>query len=171
MARPNRGGTRVAKIWDAIPGSTQNHTANGTIGGASLAVTDAATFLRMIAEYIIGPTGAVVATDGCAITVAIGIISTDAFAAGAFPDPSDEPEYPWLYWAQHFFEFGTAIGIGVGEGPTSEQHSVRRFVDSRSMRKIKPRESLIWVSEYVGTSGTPDMTVNIGETRVLRTLH
>ena len=85
-----------------------------------------------------------------------------AAGAGSLPDPGSEAAYPWLFWKQHQF---------VYQLPTSDgdeiDSSVRVAFDSRSMRKIKPQETLAFVSEYTDVSGALPMTVFGAAVRVL----
>ncbi len=174
MARTNT--PRQAKQWDSLPGTDQAMTADNTFA-ASGTLTQLAdtpfTVLRMLGEYIIGPTSVTVAGDRCDIGVGICVTSTDAFALGAtaLPDPLGEPDYPWLYWAAHTFNFPAATSGTAGEGPQGLTGSVRHRFDIRSMRKIKPRESLSMVLQYADLSGTPPMTFVAGPIRVLVGLH
>ena len=161
-------GPRQAKQWDAIPGISQELTTATTFLGGSLAFAAPLTILRMLGEYTLGPSPTPVADDFCSITVAIGVVSTDAFAVGAtaMPDPAGEEEYPWLFWAQHplFFPAATVDQPGPYAG-------VRHTFDIRSMRKMKPRESLAVIVSYSDLNGLPPVRWIMGSTRVLVGLH
>ncbi len=154
------------KQWSAIPGIAFGMTADSTNGAGSLGFAEACTVLRMLGEYTIFPTSPPVAGDEVVVTIGIGVISSDAAALGAtaFPDPSEEPEYPWLYWASHGFGYN-----GTLEESALLSSSLRQKFDVRSMRKIKPRESLQMVVQYadVGSAGDPPLTIVTGVTRVL----
>ncbi len=160
-------GQRMAKHWHFIGPVLLPFTGSATIGGAALALDGPWTVIRMLGEYLITflPGGTIVAGDNAAIAVAIGVVSSDAFAAGSasLPDPLGEPEYPWLYWAHHTF---SAIEA-TPEQNTTDVGSLRRSFDIRSMRKLKPRESLFTVAQYADGSGAPPMNVHIDTTRVL----
>ncbi len=168
MAR-NRGNfpARKDKSWSAIPSiALAGFTGNATVSGASIAFTQASTIMRMLGEYVIAPLGGgtFAATDACTISIGIGVISSDAFALGAtsFPDPGGEPEYPWLYWAMHFIYFGDLVGSANHAGVI-----VRKAFDVKSMRKVKPRQSLVFIAQYSDHSGTPPMELQVASTRVL----
>ncbi len=158
------GGPRMAKEWAIIPGGLLDFTADATQIGSSILNLGPATVLRMLGEYAIGPVTAPVTLETAELTVAIGVASSDAVALGAsaMPDPADEPNYPWLYWAQHSLFFTT-----TNLDPAGETASVRHGFDVRSMRKIKPRESLVMVVQMTRVSGTPDLRIVLGSTRVL----
>ena len=101
------GGRRMAKHWHVIAGVSLSFTVDVTGLGGGLALDGPWTAIRMLGEYTIGPDAAPAAGDQCTIGVGIGVVSSDAFAVGstAMPDPVGEPEYPWLYWAEHDFHF------------------------------------------------------------------
>ncbi len=156
--------TRMTKEWNGIPGGTAIFTTNATAILGSLASLVANTVLRAIGEYVIAPTVAPAAADHCIVTVALGVVSTDAAALGAtaMPDPFDEPEYPWLYWANHDLFFGDA---SMESG--SAAASVRREFDVHSMRKLKPGQSCALVAQYVDVAGAPPVTLSMGQVRTL----
>ncbi len=158
-------GTRQRKEWTSIPGIQLPMTSGATLLGGSVAFASAATVLRMLGEYIITPTSAATAGDAAVVGVAIGVVSSDAFAAGAgsMPDPTDEPEYPWLYWANHSFFFPSTLTL-LGQ---TDAGSIRRSFDIRSMRKLKPRESLAFVAQYTDRAGAPPLQLDVAVTRVL----
>ncbi len=164
-----RGGPRLAKQWDSIPSIVIAFTATATQLGGSLAATASQTILRMMGEYTITPTAAPTAGDIAIVGVGIGVVSTDAFAAGAgsVPDPTAEADYPWLYWAAH--PIGRAVDASVD--PANETSLLRHAFDVKSMRKMKPRESLILVADYVDLVGAPPLTLVVAQTRVLLGLH
>ncbi len=161
-----RRGPRQVKEWTAIPSINLGLTASGTSLGGSIGFNEPRTVLRMIGEYVMQGTGGqtFAESDSAKIALAIGVISSDAFAAGAgsVPDPAGEPEYSWLFWAEHEFLFPSATDDGNTAGS-----SLRRSFDIRSMRKMKPRESLAVVVEYADLTGAPPITVSIAQTRVL----
>ncbi len=167
MSNGHRGGRRMAKHWHAISRANFALTATGTSAGNSLALTGPWTVLRMLADYIINFTAGstIVADDQAVISLGIGVVSSDAFAAGAgsLPDPGGEPEYPWLYWAQ----FNLNAIEATPEQVTNDVGAIRRSIDIHSMRKLKPRESLVWVVEYGDIQGAPPVHIMLGTTRVL----
>ncbi len=157
-ARPQR----MAKHWDTPGAITVDFTANATQASSGLLEDEAWTVIRMIGEYVITPTSAPAAGDQAVIAIGIAVVSADAGAAGAVPDPVSEPSYPWLYWADHRFHFST-----TSADPNSAASSLRHRFDVRSMRKIKPREELIVVAEYIAITGAPPLSLVLGGPRVL----
>jgi len=168
MMAHRASGRRRLKRWSSIVGSADDATAAGTTVGGTLAFTEPATVLRLLGEYIFFPTAAPVAGDRITMTVGIGVVSTDAAvgAVASLPDPAAEPEFPWLFWAEHALGFNSTSVVDAQAGL-----SLRRSFDVGSMRKIKPRESLVCLIEYVDIVGTPPITVVIGGTRVLLAVH
>ena len=159
---------KLTKQWTRIQPVTVAMTADAIAVGGGRDFTEAQTVLRVVGEYDIQATAAPVQFDAAHITVALGIFSTDAFDLGqtAMPDPANEADYPWLYWASHLLRFGAAaIQDADGAG------FVRRTLDIRSMRKVKPRETLGWVFQYENGGGDPPINVGNERCRVLVGIH
>ena len=168
MARQAFARARQAKEWRVMAAISRGFTADATNTGGSLNFSQPATVLRMLGEYSIQATSAPVALDAVYVTVAVGVVSTDArnLGATAMPDPAEEPEYPWLFWASHLMRWNSStISENDGSG------YLRRAIDIRSMRKIKPRETLTWVFQYEDGGGNPPINVQNELTRVLVGLH
>jgi len=165
MADRGFRGPRMSKHWAAI-GSAELHLVANSTGllGVSNVEHPGETVLRMIGEYIVVPTAAPTAADAAILAFGIGVVSSDAAELGAtaLPDPNDEAEYPWLYWASHAFHFqDTSVD------PSQAGGSIRKAFDVKSMRKVKPRESLVFVVQYTNIAGSPPMTIVSGVVRVL----
>ena len=159
----------MAKQWGSIPAANITIAANSTVAPAAFGVVEAQTVMRMLGEYVIGVTPATPPTlgDKVGIAVGLGVISSDAFAAVATPDPAAEPEYPWMYWASYCLSFNE----GAAVQRTGTLGGLRVSFDIRSMRKMKPRESLAWVIQYVDIVGTPSVDIEIAHTRLLLAVH
>ncbi len=161
---------RKEKQWGFVPGFNVDMAAFGTFLVARIAFTSKQTVLRMLGEYVITTRPTVANADRAVIAVGIGKVSSDAFGVGAtaMPDPSGEPEYPWLYWASH------AIASTSTDAANSSQVnglSVRRSFDIRTMRKFSPNESLVVVVEAVDVAGSMPTDISFGAVRVLLTVH
>ena len=154
----------MEKDWSSIPGIEFAATADATLLGGSNSPGVSSTVLRMIGEYVITPTAPPAALDSVTIFLGIGVISLDAFNAGAgsVPDSGGEPNYPWLFWACHDFFFATTTA-----DPKTESGSLRRAFDIRSMRKMKAGQTLAFIVQYANNVGNPPMTVQLCSTRVL----
>ena len=162
---------RKEKQWGSLGGQQFDLTADGTSSSVvSLSFTSSQTILRMIGHVLVSATGTIVADDSVIVTLGLAKVSTDAAAVGstAMSDPAQEPEFPWLFWL--------SIPVRWPEGGSPVQGRelpgvFRREFDIRTMRKFKPRESLVWVLEYSNTGGNPPVTVSLGDTRILLTIH
>ena len=155
---------RMAKEWNGTLVSLAAFTVNATSLGGLLAFAIPGTILRMIGEYVIQPTAAPTNLDLAFVAIGIGIVSTDAATLGAtaMPDPSDEPEFPWLYWQEHALRYN-----GVDPEAANAGASVRRSFDIKSMRRFKPGQSLAVISQYVDNVGAPPLTFVCSRVRVL----
>jgi len=157
---------RQTKEWNALAGSEVDMAAFGTFGAGVLSFNVSATVLRMLGEYVITARATLANADSARVTVAIGKIATDAAVLGAtaFPDPEGEPGYPWLYWASHALH---SVATDSANQSQASGISVRRSFDVRSMRKVKPNESLVMIIEAVDVAGTMPINFTSGLTRVL----
>ena len=166
MARSRDSRGRMPKHWENI-GSTSatafTATSTAVIGG-SLTLDEAWTVIRIIGEYTVRGVGTLAAGDKALIGVGVAVVSGDAATLGgtAVPDPIGEPEYPWLYWAVHPMAFESA-----DVDSPSATASIRHVIDIRSMRKVKPRESLIIIAEYLDGNGAPPVDFHAARLRVL----
>ncbi len=76
--------------------------------------------------------------------IGCGIVSDQAFAAGAasIPGPWTDQDWSgwfvWMPWAFRF-EFTTDIGRLIG--------SFTQVIDSKAMRKVQPNETVVWMAE------------------------
>ena len=159
-----RGGKVIdMKEWDAIPSVSQELSTNTTISGGALSFGAPFTILRARGWVQATFDETMQAGDFLKVSFGLGIISTDAFNAGsAQPDPGAEPEYPWLWWGVIELEAFAAAAQNVW-GTTAQ----RLEVDTRSMRKVKPGQSLVWVAQTSDAAGAPVTKVTMGQTRVL----
>ncbi len=152
------------KSWAAIPSLQTGFSTETTIIGGSLAFSGPATILRCRGGILARLDATKQVGDLMKVTTAIGIVSSDAFAAGAgsVPDPASEPEYPWLWW--NSFTLSSQIAAGTDDFGLS----VRAVeVDTKAMRKIKPGESLLWVMQSSASAGSLATSIFFEQTRVL----
>ena len=170
MAHARSNSPRMRKHWDGVVGAAFDFAGGSTqvlqqLGGTG-GVNDAFTVLRILGEYTILPTAPLVQGDEGELCYAIGVISSDAATAGggSVPDPIDEPAYPWLYWMSH-----PLASNGALEESALASMSVRARIDVKSMRKLKPSESLVSIAQYanVASGGNPPLTIVVGGLRVL----
>ncbi len=166
MARRGSHGGRVIdmKQWLGLPGLSTTVSTDTTFGAGQIAFTAPFTILRMIIPgglFMFDENHMV--NDTITFTIGIGVISTDAVAANALPDPSSEANYPWLWWTS--FDL-IAISTFATEPLGSTVFRVPPL-DSRSMRKVKPGQSLITIFETNGAVGAPETLVEWSQIRVL----
>ncbi len=142
--RPIRSGKTIDyKQWSLLPAARVSTASVSTQISSALSFVIPATILRVRATLVILLDGA--AEGGVqGVVSALGIVSTDAFAAGAgsMPDPAAEPEYPWLWWKSAELISQTT---GATAGQSDIGSAVRYDVDTKAMRKVKPGQSLVWV--------------------------
>ena len=167
MARNFGGGKRMAKHWHSLGSNILNATSADVTGLVANFLSDDEPFtvLRILGSWGYGPGVVNVINDTAALTYAIGVFSSDAVAVGgtAVPDPEDEPGYPWLYYKSVLFEQTIAAQDSGGDPRIS------RFFDInvKSMRKIKPRESLAIVFQFRDINGALLVHFNAECCRVL----
>ncbi len=170
MANRGRGVLRQAHVkkidykqWTAIPSFSLAISADGTFAVAGVSFAVPATVLRSRSELIgwLDVSGQT-AGDEVKFGIGLGLVSTDAFTLGAtaLPDPSGEPEFPWLYW----YEYHLVTEEATGRGPGG---FFRLAIDTKAMRKVKPGESLVWVVQRVDGGGDLIAHIAFGQTRIL----
>ncbi len=162
-----RGGLRQRKHWHAIGDQKALMTAASTVilGSFTAAGGDPFTVLRLVGEVIVAPDNAgIAADDSCVVGIGFGVVSADAVIVGssAMPDPIAEPDFNWLWWYQVHMTFPHASGSLVGLAT----EAARIPIESRAMRKVAPRQSLVMIAEYTTLAGTPPISV-LGAARVL----
>ena len=159
----NRG-SRMTKQWVGMTGSSISFTADATGILGSTAFLSAATILRCMGEYAIGPSAAPADNDVAVVGCGLAVVSTDAVTAGAasMPEPLSDIGYPWLFWAVHPLRFDTTT-VDVSAAVASVRHSF----DVKSMRRVKASESLVWIAEYFDFNGAPPLAITGAAVRVL----
>ena len=165
MASRRPGRTIDYKSWAAIPGLVDEILASETGSAGGLAFTEPATILRCRGYVKAMFDESMQVGDIIILAFALAIVSTDAFgvaSGGGLPDPIAEPEYSWLWWGEIRLDAFTAAGENAWG--TSAQ---LLEVDTKAMRKIKPRETLTMVFEVGTIAGAPVTYIDIGQTRVL----
>jgi len=153
------------KQWTSAPGLISSITTIGTILSGSLQFSSPFTILRVRGHVAAFFDSTKQLTDLMILTYGLGIISTDAFTAGtgSVPDPSGEPEYPWLWWNQIRLDGLLANTQSESWGPSS----LRLEVDTKAMRKVKPGQTLVMIAQATNVVGAPETLIDIGQMRVL----
>ncbi len=169
MARRRSGGfgkTIDFKEWASLGGLSTEVASDTTALAGGLSFLAPGTILR-----IVGGGGLFrfdadkQIDDSLTITLGIGIVSTDAFTAGAasMPDPDDEVAYPWLWWTSFTLDSQVAAASDDAGG------SLYRVppIDSKSMRKFKPSQTLTTIIQTTGAAGAPQTIIELDNARVL----
>ena len=158
MAR-NFGGKRMAKHWDNIASNIISAISTDTtfVQAGTISSDLPFTVLRILGGWSYGPGAVNVINDAAGITCAIGVFSTDAVALGgtAMPDPENEPGYPWLYWKSVLFQQTKAQQHSDGDIRMADRFEI----NVKSMRKVKPRESVAMVFQYNNVNGAPTVDI------------
>ena len=154
------------KTWtNLVVGNATVSTNTTTILGNGVSSSLQSTILRCrMSDCLVHLDATKQVGDLMVLTFGLGIVSSDAFAAGAasVPDPFDEPEYPWLWWGSYTVEAELAAA------EESLGASCFRFsADSKSMRRFQPGSTLGWFMQTTSASGAPATKVRMGSTRVL----
>ena len=170
MAR-RRGGAKTVdfKQWSLVAGliTEQSTAATGIGGGLSFEIPATILRLRGMGEVMVAFDETRQVGDRIVVTYALGVIATDLFenpATDVLPDPADEPEYPWLYIGQAQLECFVADGDGA---LGASVYRAALPLDSKAMRKVKPRQTLCWIVQRGGLAGAPVTLISIPPVRVL----
>ena len=160
----HRGRVITRKAWLSIPAHTAEISSAGTNGGSQLAFASPSTILRIRGNCWAAMDATKQIGDLMTITWALGIVSTDAATLGstALPDPSTEPEYPWLWWRQ--MHLWAQLASGNEAWGTSAQ---LLEIDSKAMRRVAPGQSLVWFTQTGSVTGAPVTRIVGDELRVL----
>ncbi len=103
-----------------------------------------------------------------AVTCGMGVVSKDAFDAGAgsIPSPSGDPDWPGWLW---FASLGPMIGLTTTETQTGPLNAVRVAVDTKAMRKFGPNEVLMGIVSTSTEIGAATLSFGL-DTRMLTKL-
>jgi len=155
-----RGRVSVPKgrAWEETPGggaSTAVSVAGtGILGAGRTPTVSEVTILRTRGRFMIQLADPNAAGDEMRLTAGIGIVSSDAFAAGAgsMPDPLTDIAYPWMWWDTWFLKPGSAT-VGNPQPQSSVQSNM--VVDVKAMRKVGIDQTIALIFEVTDVVGTP----------------
>ena len=159
------GRTIDFKEWELASGSDHAiSTDTTTIVGTGMMFDSSQTILRLRGNIWAAFDETVQAGDTIRLVVGIGVVSQDAFAAGAgsLPEPNEDPQYPWMWWGEMALESFAAAPISAFG--VSAQHLV---IDSKAMRRVRATQTLVTVIQSRLASGAPVTNVKMGSLRVL----
>jgi len=141
-------------------------SASGTLlwGQGVILAQDARTTLSrtrgIVQAMLVGP--GIADGDGFLGAHGIGIVSTDAFTAGAVPDPLTDADWPGWLWYQYFDIRDPDVSNAATR---SAQGFQRDVIDSKAMRKFGASETIFGASEFVEVGGA-NMVIS-ADTRML----
>ena len=168
QSRPRQSQKRLTS-WGVGPktANTQFSAASSIDwdSGSVLGTESRATIVRTRGIFRIYLVAASALVSGFSGAAGIGIISTDAFTAGAaFPDPVGDVDWPGWLW--HTFFDVRSITATLADGVNSSVAMYEEKIDSKAMRKIGLDEVVIGVTETDAEIGTADIRV-FADTRLL----
>ncbi len=158
MARGQRGHVKKIDnlVWDGF-NVFFNSVGAGTVAqGFDTVSTMPFTFLRIRGEFLAMIEGA--ASPGVGVNVAIGIIKVPEGSGTTVQyDPVTDINAPWWYYDTATLLYTEYEAAVVG---STEAAMVRRVIDNKSMRRVRPDEEM----QIVLTNTTFDAagTVNVG---------
>ncbi len=141
-----RGNSIVAhKEWSHMSGTLNNlDNAPGTVllGPESIQANIALTLLRVRGLWSL-ELDATAADERVIVTAGMIIVSENAAGAGAasVPAPATDFAEDWLWWGAQEVSAGQEAAV-VSDGLFS-----RMVLDSKAMRKLKPGENVVFVTE------------------------
>ena len=147
---PNDTGTAFSTVTPAL----------WTVGSV---VSEPVTIIRLRGWFDFYLESASAVGSGFSGAAGIGIVSTDAFAAGAVPDPNEDLDWPWIW---HTFFDVRSITATIADGSNAVAAVQRIEIDSKAMRKQNPAETLFGATETIAESGTATARL-FARTRVL----
>ncbi len=171
MARDRFRGARypgMDKKWgDTLFAGAVNNTGNNTLLiPGKIDFTVPRTILRIRGTGFVAFNAATTALDEAQVTIGVAVITSDAATVGssAMPDPTDEADFPWLWY--HVVRMFSPFVID-GTGSDDSGALIARFdIDSKAMRRVKPGQALVAVTQYTDVTGTPSLRVGF-DARVL----
>ena len=160
---------RRTTIWNEGPLSTavQSATAASTlVVNTGQTALGGVTLVRTRGHLAIWISSAGSDGDGFTrVQAGIGIVTTDAFAAGgsSMPTPLDDPDWGGWLW---FDAVGPVIGQELANLNSGPMGQVRLPIDSKAMRKVKPNETIFGSVSFQAEIGVA--TINMAmDTRML----
>jgi len=85
------------------------------------------------------------------VAFGIGVVSGDAFAAGAasMPGPLSDPDWDWM-WVHYL---GAVVSLTTVESALEGLAATRIEIDTKAMRKLKPNQTVFGVLETEDETG------------------
>ncbi len=163
MAFPRGRSGRIASSsrrlteWTDGPGnpSVQQITAAGaTQVTTGLEALEALTVVRIRGEISLKLSTVTTVGDGFTnLGLGIGLVTTDAFDAGAASLPGPLTDKDWSGWIWHQL-MGQMAGSATTEVGRFPMEAIRYVIDTKAMRKMRPNQVLVGVVETGTEVGT-----------------
>ena len=154
--------------WGLGPKTANNQFSSASsIGwdtGAAITAQSRVTIVRTRGIFKVYLVAASAIVSGFSGAAGIGIVSLDAFAAGALPDPVADVGWPGWLW--HTFFDVRSITATLADGVNAQVATFETEIDSKAMRKFGQDETLMGVSETDAEVATADIRV-FADTRIL----
>ena len=149
-SRPFVRSTRRATDWGfGVDMLNQTMSVSSKIlGTTSLTVGAQVTIVRIRGLLHLTLDSGDAAGAGFAGAAGIALVNSDAFAAGAGSIPGPVGDANWDRWMWHsFFDVRSITGAASGANAVSQDQRI--IIDSKSMRKWDPAETLVLMVEGV----------------------
>ena len=108
-----------------------------------------ATIRRLLGHLTFSAAGA--DADASFISIGVAVVSQDALAAGALPDPEGDFNQDWYYWTRR------SLRIVATGGPAQ----VDWDLDIRSMRRLRGGYALVMISETPTNNVVTDLEISL----------
>ena len=148
-----------------------NQTITTGVVGTTPVVTEAAlenvpdpTLVRCRGDLLVQMVSSVATPGRVHVAMGLIVVRATALAVPAVPGPVSRVDSDWLWW--------TLVSLNVSGGsvaaPNSDGSTVvhRVTIDSKAMRKIKPNEAVVFVTENFAVTSTQTVDV-LGGVRIL----
>ncbi len=161
--RMTSGRSQRQTLWSEGPyGHNGASSASKVAFGTAQTSSGGVTIIRIRGHYQVYCNAVAAVSDRVRWGLGIGIITSDALAVGAVAIPGPLDDIDWGGWMWH--ETGWVGGIAFfGPGV------IQGVIDSKSMRKIKPNESVVGMLEVADEDGTVVVQASLA-TRMLSKL-
>ena len=164
---PSRSSVRRETKWSVGPNDSSGASSSGQVlwtNGVVLSTESLATIVRIRGFWDCWLTAGDAANAGFEGAIGLGLVSDEAFAAGAASVPGPISEVDWDGWMFHqFFNVKTQGAFNVASGLNMAYQRIS--IDCKAMRKITDGYTLCGVVEHteIGTA----VLAQEGNTRVL----
>ena len=155
--RPTRTSRKRAVSWGVGPNAVdvQNSASNSAVwtNGVVLQNDNEATIVRIRGSFQLNLVLQTALGDGFTGAMGIGIVNSQAFAAGVVSMPTPLMEMDWPGWMWHQMFQLKSITAAEADGSNANAVSYRADIDSKAMRKFGVEEVLFGCIQVVLEGG------------------